>query len=94
MNEDRVLTEVRRLVSELPDCLISFEQILPERKLMEDLGIDSVAMVDLMVAVEDCFDIYFDPVQTNMAEVFETIGSLAAYIWAQIGDKPLESPRR
>jgi acyl carrier protein len=54
--------------------------ILPDHSLREDLELDSLGMVNLQVAIEDEFDIRFDPVETDLTEVFETVESLAEFI--------------
>jgi len=51
-----------------------------ESRLREDLELDSLAMVNLQVAIEDEFDIRFDPVETDLTEVFETVGTLINFI--------------
>ena len=87
MRADVVLEQIRRIVSKLPGCFLAFEQIHREHYLRKDLGLDSLAMVDLMVAIEDSFHIYFDPIHMDLNEAFETIGSITDFVLNLISDK-------
>ncbi len=49
-------------------------------RLREDLGLDSVAIVDLIVGIEHKFKIWFDPLDEGMDEVFTTVEALCAYV--------------
>ena len=37
-------------------------------------------MVNLQVTVEDKFNIHFDPIEMDLLEVFETVGSLVTFL--------------
>jgi len=58
--------------------------ILPEDRLREDLGLDSLGMVNLQVSIEDEFGIRFDPVETDLTEVFNTINSLIEFVYTHV----------
>ena len=62
------------------DWLTDADSILAEHRLRDDLGLDSLAMVNLQVIIEDEFDMRFDPIETDLAEVFETVESLADFL--------------
>lgn len=64
-------------------------RINPEHRLQEDLELDSLALVNLQVAVEDRFDMRFDPISMDLFEVFETVGSLAGFLSERV-----EGPNR
>jgi acyl carrier protein len=51
-----------------------------DTNLVSDLGFDSLAIVHLQVAIEDEFEIRFDPVNTDFITVFETVGSLSDFL--------------
>ena len=51
--------------------------ITPETRLHEDLGIDSLAMIDLAVAIEDTFHIR---VPDETAERFRTVADLTLFL--------------
>ncbi len=48
--------------------------------LRRDLGLDSLHLVELQVALEDRFNVIFDPFDEQLVEAFQTIGRLAAYV--------------
>jgi acyl carrier protein len=52
----------------------------PDARLREDLGLDSLHLVTLQVAVEDHYDIAFDPTDEHLADAFTTVGGLARYV--------------
>jgi len=49
-----VLEKVRKIVSEQLD--IPEEKITPEARFIEDLGADSLDLVELMMALDEAFD--------------------------------------
>lgn len=51
-----------------------------ETCIRDDLGFDSVGMVDLMIEVEGHFGVYFDPLEQDLTKVFHTLGSLANFV--------------
>ncbi|MBT3376934.1 MAG: acyl carrier protein [Lentisphaerae bacterium] len=75
--------QVTQIVSETRGCLLGRDQIGSDHLLREDLGLDSLAMVDLMVAIEDAFSMQFDPVATDLEQVFMSIDSLADFLQNQ-----------
>lgn len=85
--DENVVEKLRMLTAELPGCFMESGKIVYEHRFREDLGLDSLAMVDLMVAVEDTFQVYFDPIQMDLDKVFESIGSLAEFILNLKSDK-------
>ena len=85
LRSDEILTQIRWIAAQIPGCLLPRDQILPEHSLREDLGLDSLAMVDLMVAIEDTLGVYFDPVQMDLDAAFETVGSIAGFVAALKG---------
>lgn len=80
MDFEEVLQIVKRIMDEHFSDIIQKKTILPEDRLQEDLGLDSVHLVDLTVALEDEFDIRFDPISVDFIEVFRTVDSLVNYI--------------
>ena len=77
---DHILDKIQHIVADIPGCFLTYAQIRPEHHLREDLGLDSLALVDLMVAVEDTLDVYFDPVQMDLDMAFETVRSFASLV--------------
>ena len=69
--EDRVLD----LLSEI--CEAPRESLKPEVTLIVDLGVDSVVILDLLIALEDNFDI---DIGVTEASRLETVGDVLAYV--------------
>ena len=53
------------------------DKITPEAKFQEDLGADSLDSVEIIMAVEEEFDV---EIPDEQAEKMETVGSLIAYL--------------
>ena len=49
-------------------------------RLREDLRLDSVGLISLQVEVEDVFALRFDPLESDLVEVFSTVDSLIRHI--------------
>ena len=47
-----------------------------ENSFVDDLGFDSVNLLYLQVAVEDEFDIKFDPILDDFSEIFRNLKNL------------------
>lgn len=54
-----VETKVRKVIAEkIPN--IDFEDVVPEASLIEDLGADSLTIVELVMSMEEVFEIEID----------------------------------
>jgi len=54
-----VETKVRKVIAQkIPD--IDIEDIIPEASLIEDLGADSLTIVELVMSMEEIFEIEID----------------------------------
>lgn len=52
-------TKVRKVIAEkIPN--IDIEDVIPEASLIEDLGADSLTIVELIMSMEEIFDIEID----------------------------------
>jgi len=80
MPTGKALEAIKRILVDAFPWIDDVSSILPEHGLREDLELDSLAMVNLQVAIEDTFAIRFDPIEMDLAEVFETVGSLADFL--------------
>ncbi len=56
---------------------VSREEIVPEASFIDDLGADSLDIVELVMAIEEKFDI---EIPDDDAEKIQTIGDAFAYI--------------
>ncbi|GEM_PF-1104093 len=57
-----------------PETAHTIDSINEDTRLVEDLDIDSLGMVDLVMTIEDCFDITLDT-NIDLSE-FKTIGDV------------------
>ncbi|SNZ07054.1 acyl carrier protein [Persephonella hydrogeniphila] len=62
---------------------IDVEQIKPESKFVEDLGADSLDVVELIMAFEEEFDV---EIPDEDAEKIQTVGDVIEYIKAKKGE--------
>ncbi|MCQ2514103.1 MAG: acyl carrier protein [Ruminococcus sp.] len=70
-----VLEKVKSILSEQFD--VEEDKITAETDLQEDLGADSLDVVDLLMSIEDEFDV---EVPDEEIENIKTVGSLVDYI--------------
>jgi acyl carrier protein len=58
------------------------DEIVPEASFIEDLGADSLDIVELVMAMEETFDI---EIPDEDAEKIQTIGDAVAYLRDKLG---------
>lgn len=82
MKED-IYLRIKDIVSNIldEDCDIRKDSLF-----VNDLGFDSVNLLYLQVAVEDEFDIRFDPILDDFSVIFKDIISLCACIEEKVGE--------
>jgi acyl carrier protein len=69
-------TKVRKVIAEkIPD--IDIEDVVPEASLIEDLGADSLTVVELVMSMEEIFDIEIDD---EAAEKLVTVQDVIDFI--------------
>ena len=56
---------------------VNADQVTPDAKFIEDLGADSLDIVELVMAMEETFDI---EIPDEDAEKIQTIGDAVAYL--------------
>ena len=71
-----VLEKIKAILSEHFD--VAVDSITPETDLVDDLGADSLDMVDMLMSLEDEFNI--GEVPDEMVEKIRTVGQLVLYI--------------
>lgn len=74
-----VLEKVKLILSEQFDVLE--DDIVPETELQEDLGADSLDVVDLLMSIEDEFEI---EIPDEDIEDIQTVEALVSYIEEKI----------
>ena len=72
-------TKVKKVIAEkLPD--IDYDDIVPEASLIDDLGADSLTIVELVMSMEEIFDIEIDD---DAAETLKTVQDAIDFIRAK-----------
>lgn len=79
--EDRVMAEL----AAMPGLLVDPDDITSGMLLREDLGLESVSLILLIVALEDAFNIRVDPLTVDLEEALESVTSLIAFVRGQLG---------
>jgi acyl carrier protein len=61
---------------------VTKEEIVPEASFIDDLGADSLDIVELVMAMEETFDI---EIPDDDAEKIQTIGDALTYVKERVG---------
>lgn len=80
MNRDHILDQVLELIRYELSPARSQQPIQPHHHLRDDLGLDSLRLVGLTVALEDTFDLIFDPLTLDLVQIFASADSLTDFI--------------
>ena len=75
MNKDEILKKVKEITSE--QLGVDESQITPEAKFVDDLGADSLDTVELVMALEDEFDV---DIPEEDAQKIQTVGDAVRYL--------------
>lgn len=73
---------MRRLSGSLKMFMSTNTDILPE-SILGDLGVDSVALVQIIVKIENELGLIFDENDLNM-DIFRTANNLSAYLLKRV----------
>lgn len=78
MQPETILNHLREILASMDDfrSRIPPDRILPEHRLLEDLGVDSVALLDLAVGLESHLGRTVD--ETELASL-ATVGAIARH---------------
>lgn len=74
-----VLTELKELILEVTQMKISPEDISDNANLFNDCGLDSTSVVDLIVGIEQKFDIGIDDDELDV-KLFQNLSVLAGFV--------------
>lgn len=79
MTETEVLIHLRELMSGLEGFhpLVAAEAIAPEHRLVEDLGVDSVALLDVAMGLEARLGVAID--ESELVRL-GTVGAIASHL--------------
>lgn len=81
MSPDQILARLRILMAQSAQVPVDWDSVGPETPIA-DLGIDSLAMLDLLYDIQQEFRIEFDP--QALVKV-RTVGHLATFIEERMG---------
>jgi acyl carrier protein len=81
-----VLTQLKELILEVTQMKISPAEIADNANLFNDCGLDSTSVVDLVVGIEEKFDIGIDDDELDI-KLFQDLSVLAAFV----EDKQIET---
>lgn len=80
MNNREKIEIIQQIIINSFNWITDKDCVTLQSRLREDLELDSLAIVNLQVQIEDEFGIKFDPIDTDLADVFETVGSLVQFL--------------
>ncbi|MDR1132792.1 MAG: acyl carrier protein [Synergistaceae bacterium] len=79
-NEDEILAKLKALV--IDRLNVEEEQIKPDASFVEDLGADSLDIVELIMGIEEEFDV---EIPDEDAEKLRNVGDALAYVKQKLG---------
>jgi acyl carrier protein len=80
MKKEEVLSRLKEIIEDRLD--VEEDQIVPEASFVEDLGADSLDIVELIMGIEEEFDI---EIPDEDAEKLTSVGEAMNYTLAKIG---------
>lgn len=80
MTKDEVVAKLKAIVSDRLD--VEADQVTPEKSFVEDLGADSLDIVELIMGIEEEFDI---EIPDEDAEKLTSVGEAMNYTLSKIG---------
>ena len=79
MNQEEILTKLKTIV--MDRLSVDEEQVKPEASFVEDLSADSLDIVELIMGIEEEFDI---EIPDEDAEKLTTVGEATEYIKSKL----------
>ena len=80
MKKEEVLSRLKEIITERLD--VEEDQIVPEATFVEDLGADSLDIVELIMGIEEEFDI---EIPDEDPEKLTSVGEALSYTLGKIG---------
>lgn len=78
--QDDLDNRVIAVLASMPGLLVEAERLRPEHLLREDLGMESVTLIELIVEIEDAFGFRVDPMTMSLDESFVSVATLVAFV--------------
>jgi acyl carrier protein len=76
LSNEEILTNVRRIIGEM--CPLGAREAGPDERIMEDLGYDSMAVVELALVLEAEFEL--EPIEEEQAIDLVTVRDVAELV--------------
>ncbi len=73
--------KVHELIQKVKKCKLPPEELGPDSRLRDDLGLDSIALMELLVLTEDGFGMRFS---RDEAQSVKTVGQMIKFIESRI----------
>lgn len=80
MTAEEIFKTMQKLVAE--QFTMDLEEVTAETSFMDDLGADSVDLVELIMAIEEEFDV--DEISEEELEQLKTVGDCVRYLSKQL----------
>ncbi len=80
MKSQIIRNKIKEIIKSNFNWLTEIDLTITNKSLRDDLGLDSIGIVNLQVSIEDEFDIRFNPLETDFATVFYSIDSVVEFI--------------
>ncbi|MCT4688876.1 acyl carrier protein [Vallitalea sp.] len=71
---------LEKVITIIKDILDTEESMNGETHLLDDLAMDSISMLYLQIAIEDKFNVKFDPLEDEFEFIFSNINNLCVAI--------------
>lgn len=82
---DRIRTELAQYLRK------DMESVLPQHSLREDLGLDSLATIELLFKIEEAFDLQ---IPDQDLQTLATVGQVTAYVQRRLRPAPSRQTAR
>lgn len=79
MTNETIETRLKRMIASRLYLKVAPEAIEDDKSLMDDYGVDSVSLLELVVGIEEEFGIVI-PDEEFSIKHFETVAALAAFV--------------
>jgi acyl carrier protein len=86
--DENILAEVRKLVAQ--ELSVEDSEVTPQASFADDLGADSLAQVELIMAFEEKFNI--DNIPDEEADKIRTVKDAVEYIEKRLAERGGEEP--
>ena len=80
--------QLKEIIFKVLEPEVKRKQIIPEAKLTDDLGVDSLDKIQILLSIEENFGI---EILDEDAEALQTVGKLNDYILRRLAEKTTQS---